>query len=301
MELKQLEYYAAIVDAGSFSRAADRLGIAQPALSRCVVQLEKEFAVALLHRHGRGVRTTEAGLLLYEHAGALLHQARRTDSLMRDIGSEAVGQVTIGMPTGVAQSFAAALVKAVIQKLPKVRITVREALSWHLEEQVLNGALDMAVFYDNDPTSPLEICTLTRQPLYFVSSAANAKNKGDKQNKVGSIKLSGVAQLPIVIPSRPHAIRRAVDSALAAIGLEPKVVAEIDGTSTILEVVAQGMANAILTEPTIRLASRPERFVSQEIISPSLSTQLVLAYAKARPVSRAQSQVHELLKQIVGA
>jgi LysR family transcriptional regulator, nitrogen assimilation regulatory protein len=291
MELKQLQYYLAIVDAGSFSRAADQINVAQPALSRCVAQLEKEFGAALLHRHGRGVRATEAGLLLYEQASALLHQAGRTSSLMRDHGRVLQGNVTVGMPTSVAQSFAAPLVKAVLKQLPNIRLTVREALSWHLEEQVLSGALDMAVIYENDPTSPLESFALSQQPLYLVGLASNAKS--------ASIKLSALAQLPIVIPSRPHAIRRAVDNALASIGCEAKVIAEIDGTSTILELVAEGLGYAVLTEATVRLAPRPQRFVLQEIVKPGIKTQLVLAYAKARPVSRAQQAVHELFKKIV--
>ncbi len=291
MELKQLEYYLAIVDAGSFSRAAEQIDIAQPALSRCVGQLEKEFGAPLLHRHGRGVRTTEIGLLLYEQASALVHQANRTAGLMRDRGRVVQGHITVGMPTSVAQSFAALLVKAALQQLPNVRLTVREALSWHLEEQVLSGALDMAVIYDNDPTSPLESVRLSQQPLYLVGVAANARS--------GTIKLAALGQLPIVIPSRPHAIRRAVDDAMASINCELKVVAEIDGISTILELVAEGLGYAVLTEPTVRLAARPQRFFLQEIVKPSIRTQLVLVYAKTRPVSRAQYAVHEIFRTIV--
>jgi LysR family transcriptional regulator, nitrogen assimilation regulatory protein len=291
MELKQLEYYKAIVDAGSFSRAADQIDIAQPALSRCVAQLEQTFGVPLLHRHGRGVRTTEAGLLLYEQACALLHQASRTANLMRDHGNTVQGHITVGMPTSVAQNFAPPLVKAVLLQLPNVRLTVREALSWHLEEQVLSGALDMAVLYDNDPSSPLALFPLSRQPLFLVGPAAESKSR--------AIKLAALAQLPMVIPSRPHAIRRAVDRALASIGFDLKVVAEIDGTSTILELVAQGLGYAVLTEPTVRLAPRPQRFLLQAISKPAISTQLVLAYAKARPISRAQGAVHEIFKRIV--
>jgi LysR family transcriptional regulator, nitrogen assimilation regulatory protein len=290
MELKQLEYYLAIVDTGSFSRAAEQIDIAQPALSRCVGQLEKEFGARLLHRHGRGVRTTEAGLLLYEQASALLHQANRTAGLMRDHGRVIQGHITIGMPTSVAQNFAAPLVKAALIQLPNVRLTVREALSWHLEEQVLSGALDMAAIYDNDSTSPLESFPLSKQALYLVGLADHLKTD--------TVKLAALAQLPIVIPSRPHAIRRAVDKALATIGFEPKVVAEIDGTSTILELVAEGVGYAVLTEPTVRLAPRPQRFFLQEIVKPNVNTQLVLAYAKVRPVSRAQQAVHEIFRSV---
>jgi LysR family transcriptional regulator, nitrogen assimilation regulatory protein len=305
MELKQFEYFLAIVDSGSFSRAAEKLAIAQPALSRCVALLEQEFDSQLLHRHARGVRTTEAGALLYEQARGIVFQAERTKRLIQERGEALSGVVSIGLPTSVAQACAAAVVHAVRSTLPHVQLVVRESLSWHLEEQLINGSLDIALLYDHDPASPLVTQTVSQQALFLVSKTASKKGldlsdsraaKGTQTKRNQTVSLAEIAQVGLLIPTRPHAIRRTIDMAFEKLGLNALIVAQIDGTATILELVADGLGCAILTAPTVELAARPERFELRQIRKPSLQTQMSIATSRVRPITRVQQAVFEIVR-----
>src|SRR4029079_13639663 len=101
MELRHLRYFVAIAEEGSFTRAAERLWVAQPGLSTQVRRLESELGVRLLERHSRGVDLTGAGELFLERARAVLAAADVALSTGRDLGEGLVGSVRVGIVAGV--------------------------------------------------------------------------------------------------------------------------------------------------------------------------------------------------------
>jgi LysR family nitrogen assimilation transcriptional regulator len=98
MDFKEVRYFLQVARAGSFNRAAHELNIAQPALSRQVRKLETSLGVDLFVRHGRGVRLTSAGSLLYEGAESIHHMVKRTTERIRAGGENLAGHVTFGVP-----------------------------------------------------------------------------------------------------------------------------------------------------------------------------------------------------------
>src|SRR5688500_18807169 len=102
MDLRQLHYFVSIVDAGSFSRAAAALNLAQPSLSRQVALLETDLGQRLLTRTGRGVAPTEAGEALLVHARAMLDIAQRARDELRELHASPGGRVVVGLPPRVA-------------------------------------------------------------------------------------------------------------------------------------------------------------------------------------------------------
>src|SRR5277367_3621072 len=96
MQFRQLRYFVKIVDAGSFSRAASVVHVAQPALSQQIAELEERLGVMLLQRSARGVRPTAAGEILYREASAILHQLDQLPSAIRPSSGEPEGTVSLG-------------------------------------------------------------------------------------------------------------------------------------------------------------------------------------------------------------
>src|ERR1700735_267845 len=96
MQFAQLRYFVKIVDAGSFSRAASVVHVAQPALSQQVAELEERLGVMLLQRSARGVRPTAAGEILYNEASAILHQLDQLPNAIGPSSGEAEGNVSLG-------------------------------------------------------------------------------------------------------------------------------------------------------------------------------------------------------------
>ncbi|HNB44131.1 MAG TPA: LysR family transcriptional regulator, partial [Burkholderiaceae bacterium] len=132
MNLKQLEYFVQVAELGSFSRAAQVLDIAQPALSRQVRALEIELHETLLLRNGRGVALTEPGRRLFEHGVAILQhvaQAREDMGASRD---EPVGRLTVGLPPSLGRRLTLPLIDRFRSGLPRARLAVVEGLTAHL-------------------------------------------------------------------------------------------------------------------------------------------------------------------------
>jgi LysR family nitrogen assimilation transcriptional regulator len=116
----------------------------------------------------------------------------------------------------------------------------------------------------------------------------------------GPISLKAVAELPLVIPSRPNAIRMVVETHMAGIGCKPNISLEIDGVSAILDLVADGAGYAILPKYALVTASRPADYVARPIIKPKLGGKLALATAAGRTTTMTQQAMIELIQQVAG-
>lgn len=295
MDLQQIAYFVQIADLRSFSRAAHALGVTQPALSRQVRLLEDELGVQLLHRHGRGVEPTEAGQRMLTHGQALLAHA---DAVKRDVQAvldSRAGRVSVGLPPRVAHSLTPVLLRAFRDTVPPVAINVVEALSAQLREALLAGQLDLALLYDPPPTPQLDLTPLFREDLVLVG------HPPDGTSLPASIPVVDLADYPMILPSRPNAIRTIVEAACRTQGVTLDIVAEIDAVHTQLRLAAEGQGYTVLPRsslPRDATGSKGARLASAAIGSPALRNRLVLATPRARPPGVAATAACGLIKDI---
>jgi LysR family nitrogen assimilation transcriptional regulator len=293
MDLKQLEYFVRVAELGSFTRAAQALNVAQPALSRQVRLLEVELRQNLLVRNGRGANPTEAGNLLLAHARGILHQVERAREELGRVRGALAGRVAIGLPPSLSRVLAVPLMRAFRQQLPQASVSICEGLSVNMQEWLATGRLDIAVLYNAQPAAELEVSPLLEEDLVLVQ----ARPAGLPQDPPpGPVSLSEIAALPLVIPSRPNAIRMQVEAALAHIGLRPLVALEIDGVAAILDLVADGAGAALLSRNAVSSSIRPSAFQVRAIVDPPLRTRLSLAISAQRPSTLTQQAAMALLK-----
>lgn len=292
MDLKQLEYFVRVAELGSFTRAAGVLGVAQPALSRQVRLLEVELRQTLLARNGRGAIPTEAGVLLLEHARGILHQVERAQEDLARMRGGLAGRVALGLPPSVARALAVPLTHAFRAQLPEARLAITEGLSASMQEALLSGRLDIAVLYDAQPRPDLDIASLASEELVLVQ-AANATGE------LPPATLNEIAELPLIIPSRPNSIRMHIETALASVGCTPRIELEIDGVPAILDLVAGGAGCAILSRNAVTTAPRPKAFSARRIETrhaPSLRIALYTAVSALRPATRTQQAALALVQ-----
>ncbi|WP_295546697.1 LysR substrate-binding domain-containing protein [uncultured Pseudacidovorax sp.] len=295
MDLKQLDYFVRVVELGSFTRAALALDIAQPALSRQVRTLEVELRQNLLVRNGRGVTPTEAGALLLEHGRGILHQVQRAQEELARVRGGLAGRVALGLPPTVARALAVPLTRRFRRELPEARLSISEGLSISMHEALSAGRLDIAVLYQAKPIAGLDIAPLMTEELMLVQ----ARPPGLAEDPPPPpIPLAEVAKLPLIIPSRPNAVRMHVESEMAALGCEPQIALEIDGVPAILDLVADGAGCAILARRAVQTSIRPSAFSVRPIGPPRLQVQAHVAVSAQRPVTRTQAAALELLKAV---
>ena len=298
MDLKQLEYFVRVAELGSFTRAAIALDIAQPALSRQVRLLEVELRQNLLTRNGRGAVPTEAGKLMLAHGRGILHQVERAREELGRVRGSLAGRVAIGLPTSLARVLTVPLTRAFRQHLPQASLSISEGLSIALQESLVNGRLDIAVLYNAKPSAETEIFPLLEEDLLLVQ----ARPPGLQEDPgPGPISLKAVSLLPLIIPSRPNAIRMHVEAEMANIGCSPLIALEIDGVPAILDLVEDGAGCALLSRNAVANSVRPSAFSVRTIQEPALRTKISLATRSLRPSTLTQQSTLTLIRQIIEA
>jgi LysR family nitrogen assimilation transcriptional regulator len=294
MDLKQLQYFVRVAELGSFTRAAIELDVAQPALSRQVRLLEVELRQALLVRNGRGAVPTEAGKLLLDHGRGILYQVQRAREDLGRLRGGLSGHVAVGLPSSVARVLTVPLMRAFRESLPEARLSISEGLSGSLQEALVSGRLDIVVLYNAQASRELDLAPLLEEELLLVRARPPGLHEDPPP---GPVALQDVARLPLVIPTRPNAIRMYVESEMAAIGCRPEVALEIDGVSAILDLVRDGAGCAILSHNALLNSPRPSDYTAQKIGTPPLKIRLSLATSLQRPATPVQKAALALIRE----
>lgn len=289
MDLTRLQYFSAVAEAGSFSRAAAALHMSQPALSRQVLLLEEEVGQRLLERHGRGARTTEAGLALLAHARGIFELAEQARADMRERQLSPRGRLTVGLPPRVAHVLTADLVERFRAEFPDATITVVEGLSIRLRELLLAGRIDLGIVFDPVQSPQIQLETLVREPMVLVSA----------KPLPAKMRLTDVVQRSLVMPSGPHALRQLLEQHLAPRGLPLKLWAEVESVQTVLSLVARGLADTILPISATQAWLYPEPLYVAAIHAPAMRNKLVLAVPAARPSTKLSRYASALLRELV--
>jgi LysR family transcriptional regulator, nitrogen assimilation regulatory protein len=292
VDLKQIEYFVRVAELGSFTRASSALNIAQPALSRQVRLLEVELRQNLLVRNGRGATPTEAGKLLLEHGRGILHQVNRAREELGRVRGALAGRVAIGMPPSIAKALAVPLSRDFRARLPHAALSISEGLSFAMQESLINGRLDIALLYGAVATPGLEITPLMEEDLFLVQRQASRKI-------AKSVTLREVAALPLIIPTRPNAMRVLVEAELANIGCQPQIALEIDGVPALLDLVLDGAGCAVLSKNAVATSSRPDLFSVRPIVG--LRSKLSVAVSSLRPATLTQQAMLELIQQLMAS
>ncbi|NML46238.1 LysR family transcriptional regulator [Ramlibacter sp. G-1-2-2] len=294
MDLKQLEYFVRVAELGSFTRAAIELDVAQPALSRQVRLLEVELRQTLLVRNGRGAVPTEAGKLLLDHGRGILHQVERAKEDLGRLRGGLSGRVAVGLPTSVARVLTVPLSRSFRETLPEAHLSISEGLSASLQEGLIGGRLDIVVLYNAQPSRELDILPLLEEDLLLVRRRPPGLHEDPPP---GPVDLAEVARLPLVIPTRPNAIRMHVEAEMADAGLRPNVALEIDGVSAILDLVLDGAGCAILSRNALLNTPRPSAYTAQPIGTPPMRIRLSLATSLQRPATPVQKAALDLIRK----
>lgn len=294
VDVKQLFYFVRVAELGSFTRASIVLDVAQPALSRQVRLLEVEVRQNLLVRNGRGITLTEAGKVLLEHSRGVLHQMERLREELSRVRGSLAGSVAIGLPPTLGRILAVPLTRAFKQLMPDATLSINEGLSKTMQESLLTGQLDIGLLYNAFPTPGIELRPLLQDELLLVQR----RDAECEEPTEEPVDLADLAGYPLVIPGRPNAIRMHVETALVNINVQPRIAMEVNSVATILDLVADGVGNAVLSRHAVTTAAQPGRFVLRRIVNPGLFPLLSVATAADRPATSTQQATLEILERV---
>jgi LysR family transcriptional regulator, nitrogen assimilation regulatory protein len=291
MDIKQILYFKAVADSGSFARASERLHISQPAISTQISQLEAELGTELLVRHARGVRLTSAGSVFLEHGRDILARLEQARTAVRELDNEVSGSVTIAMITTIANVVAPVLIDRAKRLYPKLDVKIFEALSGEVSAWHAGSRFDLSILYLPETHAVDGTIPFVNEGLYLLGPFEPGQSFGKP------IDFAELSKLPLHHTSRIHACRLLLDSTANAQKIDLNIVAEIDSITLLYDFVATRNAYSIF--PCVGVPPRFQRAVDyRRIVNPVMGLQSYIVRGANRPRCKSVSAVIDLLEVI---
>lgn len=243
MELRQLEYFVAVAEERSFTRAAERVHISQSGVSAQIRRLERELGADLFDRSARTVTLTVAGKAALEHARAALAAAGAVGQAVGEVTDLIRGRLTVGMVVGCTVSPLFDALAAFHRAHPGVEISLVEDDSERLVEEVRAGTVDLAlVGAAASAPEGLDALTLVSERLVA------AVPPGHPLARSPRVRLSDLLAHPIVCMPPGTGLRAVFDRDCAARGLHPVITLQATAADAVADLAARGLAVAVLSE-----------------------------------------------------
>ncbi|KUL55506.1 LysR family transcriptional regulator [Streptomyces sp. NRRL F-4489] len=299
MELRQLRYFVCIVEEGGFTRAAERLHLAQPGLSAQIRQLEKELGQALLDRSGRSVTPTEVGRAVLPYARAALAAAESVRQTVDAYTGLLRGRVTLGMVSGATgHPFdIAALLADFHDAHPSVEVALTEDTTERMRAALLAGELDIAVLGTAEEVPPPGVAFQTVIDVPLVATAAHGDPVLDHVRGT-SVPLADLRDRPLICLPRGTGVRAALEHGCARAGFRPRVAFEAAAPHVLSRLAARGLGIAVLPagEDGSPLGGQLRTL---HIVRPEMRARVALAWQAGGPSSPAARALLDRLRAVV--
>lgn len=296
VDFRKLKNFVKVVDAGSVSRAAGILSTAQPALSQQIAALETHFRHKLLIRSNHGIVPTEAGLILYRHAQALLKQIEQARIDMDLSAGTVAGRVSIGLATySSSTALSLPLLKAMKERHPQIVIHINDSFGHVLSELIMTGRMDMAVIYGSGPIKGVLLQPLFGEELVLVAPPGSYADMPASE----ALPLSALAEVDLLLPSGGHFLRRMIDEGLARARVTPRVVSEIESVSSLGAAVLEGLGATILPGSVAGSVASFGGATVRRLVRPAMTATVSLCVSDHLPLSEPALAARSVLLDIV--
>ncbi|KXH84157.1 LysR family transcriptional regulator [Sporosarcina sp. HYO08] len=278
MEIKKIHYFVTIVDLMSFSKAAKKLHVSQPSLSKAIQDLEKEFGFPLIERNTRNSRLTEAGEVFYKRAIHLLNEVDVAKKEMDEVKLVGKGEIQLGM----IESIKHWLPKVIVdyeEKFPAVKIRLTEVLSGEAVRHSLRSYETHAII-TNQPIQEDDIETI---PLYDEKLVVVFHHTHPLVN-YEEVTLKQIADEPFMISAEGFQTRKDILHAFALEDAMPNIKYEFERFETALSLVRENLGIAIIPEYYL-LGPKDSSIQSKKLTSSILDRTVYLTVMRNRFLS----------------
>jgi LysR family transcriptional regulator, transcription activator of glutamate synthase operon len=291
MELRQLRYLVAVAEELSFTRAAEREHVAQPALSQQIKRLEEEVGLALVERTTRSVALTSAGEVLVARARRMLGELEAATAELEALSGVYTGHVYVGVLHTMGPVDVSLVLALFRERHPGVELTVREQSSEELAEMLRDDELDLAFLSVTESVERkgLGLHQLVSEELVLIVSKSHDL-AGRRR-----IQMAELAGEEFISYREGARLRELLESAGRSAGFAPRVTLESNESGRIRRLVARGLGVAILPRSD---AERPGGDVAvAALVEPSLRRDITLAWREGRRLAPAASAFLELSRE----
>lgn len=295
IDLRDMELLLAVSRHGHFARAADEIGLSQPALSMRIRKLEEQLGAVLIKRGNRFQGFTVEGNIVLRHARQLLDDARAMRQELRSADGEISGTLNIAaIPT--ALGFAARIPQRLAAAHPRIKMRLHSASSLAIQQGIEDGVFDAGISYEDGVRGEFSILTSLYLERYVLAVPRDLAPR-----KTDTATWGEAATLPLSLLIQQMQNRRIIDGVFEELGQTPQVVAEANAFSTCLIHAREGFAATIVPEILLDTTDLPSHVATLNLTDPELTKNIGLIAARraaALPTIRALQQVLE--RDLVG-
>ncbi|WP_151445859.1 LysR family transcriptional regulator [Lacisediminimonas profundi] len=296
MDIRGLRSLVAVAAAGSISRAAEQLHIAQPALSFQIKKMEQELGVALFERTRKGVVPTVAGSRLLGHGIAILNHLDLAFQEVRDAVNEPSGRVALGMSQSMASILTVPLAREVVNRWPKIQFQLIEMNTGHIPEYLAKGDIDLGLTFGKEGNAGTQFTHLLDEDLVFVTSPDQMQSVfGRRADAVTELRFSDLARFRLALPTSVTNLRQRIDEFIRAQKVSLNIVVELNTITQLIDVALAGVASTIIPHASVYSDRHQQTSIVLPIVAPRMRRSVYMCRHASAPVSIAVSLVRDLL------
>lgn len=240
LTLRQLQYFVAVVKAGTITQAAEHLHVAPTALSLQIKAIEDQFRTKLMDRHSRGVRPTEAGSALYERARHILDLVEEAEHELLPRPDAEGPMIRLGVQPAVARLIGYEAMVRIGEQIAGGTLRLSEGWTADLERRLDSHELDALLGYGLTPSATRSVTDVMEDRLFYVTSAATASGKGP-------ISLAEILARPLIFYGERSLSWRVATAAAHATGLEIKSQSHVESVEVWRDMLSRGAGAALAT------------------------------------------------------
>jgi len=290
-EMRALRYFVCVAEEQSFSKAAGRLRIAQPALSRQIAGLERDLGIPLFDRLPRGVELTEAGEILLQHAYSVFSQLSQAFRDTTNHSQHPKGIVVLGTPPTPGEFILPELVTRTRERFPEIELRLVEGFSRELEKALISGDIAIAVMHDPPRRSDIYSEVLISEQLNLIGSPDALTRE--------SYTFAEAAAMPLVMPPRPNYLRLIVDQVADEQGVSLNVVQRVEGVWHLKALVRHGNGFTLLTSGAVAVEKHQGTLDVRPITDPEVTWPLCVATSREQRRKGAVRAIEGLIVEIM--
>lgn len=290
MELRQLKYFLEVVRVGSFTKAAESLRIAQPAISMAIKRLEEELDLVLLNRQDKRVSLTAEGEIFLPHALRILDDLKAAELEMGELKGLTKGEVRIGITPMIAAYFFPDIIRDFKESYPQLHLSVLGEGAWRIQKMIAQGELDMGVIAGDSYPDTLEARKFLREEIVVCVPPAHPFAARS------SVTLAQFIAEPLVFYKEGYYLREFLLDALKESQAVPNIVFETNLFSMVKSLVRNGTGISIM----LRMVVADDRDLAAVSFDPPLYLDLLVAWKKHLYLSRANRAFVDFLLERAG-
>ena len=293
MEFRTLHYFLTVAHERNITRAAEKLHMAQPPLTRQIKQLEGELGVTLFHRGGRQLRLTEEGRFLQQQGAEILQLLEKTTQQLKQMGPEEHGTLSLCTTEATGATLLSRLIAAFHETSPHIRFEILSGSGTENRDRLEKNLVDMGIFREPVTLEPYDQLFLRREPWGILCSPASPLAARDQED----VALAQLWDIPLMLPMR-QALQEDIDHWLGQALPQRKVFCLYSSIFSILGLAQQGLG-VILAPQSVQALIDPKKLVFRTLVQPSHFSQIYLVKRRFQLMTPAAARFWEFAQEFV--